>query len=108
MIRKAVRMVESNPLDVVDVLEKVCGHYGVETSVVNSKARKREIVQVRQVAMYLAKKHTEASLAKIGTLVGKRDHATVLHACKTIGAQLEVDKVFRSEIEEIENELRKR
>ncbi len=108
VIRKAVRMVESKPLDVVDVLEKVCGHYGVETSVVNSKVRKREIVQVRQVAMYLAKKHTEASLAKIGTLVGKRDHATVLHACKTIGAQLEVDKVFRSEIEEIENELRKR
>ena len=103
VVRKAVRMVEKKPLDVSDVLEKVCEHYGVETNAVFSKARKREIVQVRQVAMYLAKKHTEASFAKIGNLIGKRDHATVLHACKIVGAQIEVNKVFRSEIEELEN-----
>lgn len=108
VVRKAVRMVEKKPLDVSDVLEKVCEHYGVETNAVFSKARKREIVQVRQVAMYLAKKHTEASFAKIGNLIGKRDHATVLHACKIVGAQIEVNKVFRSEIEELENELRRK
>ena len=60
------------------------------------------------MAMYLAKKHTEASFAKIGNLIGKRDHATVLHACKIVGAQIEVNKVFRSEIEELENELRRK
>ncbi|MBR2358806.1 MAG: chromosomal replication initiator protein DnaA [Bacteroidaceae bacterium] len=108
VVRKAVRMVEKKPLDVPDVLEKVCEHYGVDTNAVFSKARKREIVQVRQVAMYLAKKHTEASFAKIGSLIGKRDHATVLHACKIVGAQIEVNKVFRSEIEELENELRRK
>ena len=108
VVRKAVRMVEKKPLDVPDVLEKVCEHYGVDTNAVFSKARKREIVQVRQVAMYLAKKHTEASFAKIGNLIGKRDHATVLHACKIVGAQIEVNKVFRSEIEELENELRRK
>ena len=108
VVKKAVRMVEKKPLEVTDILEKVCEHYGVDTSVVYSKGRKREIVQVRQVAMYLAKKHTDASSAKIGKLVGKRDHATVLHACKMVSAQLEVDKVFKSEMEELENELRKR
>ena len=108
VVRKAVRMVEQKPLDVSDVLEKVCEHYGVDTNDVFSKVRKREIVQVRQVAMYLAKKHTEASSSKIGKLIGKRDHATVLHACKIVGAQIEVDKVFKSEIEELENQLRRR
>lgn len=108
VVRKAVRMVEKKPLDVADVLEKVCEHYGVDTSTVYSKVRKREVVQVRQIAMYLAKKHTEASSAKIGKLIGKRDHATVLHACKIVGAQLEVDKAFKNEIEELEANLRKR
>ena len=108
VVRKAVRMVEKKPLDVADVLEKVCEHYGVDTSTVYSKVRKREVVQVRQIAMYLAKKHTEASSAKIGKLIGNRDHATVLHACKIVGAQLEVDKAFKNEIEELEANLRKR
>lgn len=108
VVRKNVRMVEKKPLEVTDVLEKVCEHYGVETAAVYSKARKRDIVQVRQVAMYLAKKYTDASSAKIGKLVGKRDHATVLHACKMVGAQLEVDKVFRGEMEELESQLFKR
>ena len=107
VVKKAVRMVEKKPIEVIDVLEKVCEHYGVDTSVVNSKGRKREIVQVRQVAMFLAKKHTEASTSKIGKLIGKRDHATVLHACKMVSSQMEVDKVFRGELEEIEKLLRR-
>lgn len=52
--------------------------------------------------MYLAKKHTETSSSKIGQLIGNKDHATVLHACKTVKDQLEVDKEFKAEIEEIE------
>ena len=47
-----------------------------------SKTRKRHIVQARQLAMFFAKKYTKASLASIGSQIGKRDHATVLHACK--------------------------
>ena len=46
--------------------------------------RQRHIVQARQIAMYFAKKFTKASLASIGTQIGRRDHATVLHACKKI------------------------
>ena len=71
----------------------------------HSKTRKREIVQARQVSMYLAKKHTELSLSRIGELIGKRDHATVLHACKNISGLLDIDKSFRSSLQEIENSL---
>lgn len=48
------------------------------------KSRKREIVEARQLAMYLAKEYTTASLATIGYEIGKKDHATVLHSCKVV------------------------
>ncbi len=49
-----------------------------------SKTRKREIVQCRQLAMYFSKQMTKNSLAMIGKHCGNKDHATVLHACKTV------------------------
>jgi chromosomal replication initiator protein len=55
--------------------------------------------------MYLAKKHLDLSTSKIGQQIGRRDHATVLHACKTIANLLETDKQFRGEMCEIEASL---
>ena len=102
IVRKAVRCAEVKAVTIDDIIEKVCAHYKIDTSAIHTKTRKREVVQVRQVAMYLAKKHTETSSSKIGQLIGNKDHATVLHACKTVKDQLEVDKEFKAEIEEIE------
>ncbi|MBO6034424.1 MAG: chromosomal replication initiator protein DnaA, partial [Paludibacteraceae bacterium] len=59
------------------------------------------IVQARQVAMYFAKIKTKDSLTTIGTTIGKRNHATVLHACKTVQDLIDTDKSFRSSIEEL-------
>ena len=107
IVRKAVRA-EVKAITIEDIIEKVCKHFELEPNSIHSKSRKREVVQVRQIAMYLAKKHTDASSSKIGQLIGNRDHATVLHACKIVKDQFEVDKSFRTEVEEIEAELRKR
>ena len=52
--------------------------------------------------MFLSKKYTDNSLSMIGKIVGKKDHATVLHACKTVKDQMETNKDFRSSVEEIE------
>ena len=52
--------------------------------------------------MYLAKKYLDMSTSKIGLYIGKRDHATVLHACKTIENLAETDKQFRTELNEID------
>ena len=52
--------------------------------------------------MYLTKKHTSMALAGIGSILGRYDHATVLHACKTIEGQLQVDKELQKSIDEIE------
>ena len=65
-------------------------------------------MQIRQIAMYLAKKHTEISASKIGMLIGNRDHATVLHACKTVKDLIEINKSFKSDIEEIEAALKRK
>ena len=70
-----------------------------------TKSRKREIVQARQVTMFLAKKYTNNSFSRIGTIVGRKNHATVLHACKTVQDQIEVSESFRSDIKEIERIL---
>ena len=52
--------------------------------------------------MFLAKKHTDTSTSKIGHIIGNRDHATVLHACKIVKDLVEVDKGIKADIEEIE------
>ena len=107
IVRKAVRCCESKPVTVEDIIQKVCNHYEIEESAIHTKTRKREVVQVRQVAMYLAKKHTDSSSSKIGQLIGNKDHATVLHACKIVKDQVEVDKTFKADIEEIEASLKR-
>ena len=108
IIRKAVRIIENKPVTIETIVNKVCEHFKFDESVLHSKSRKREVVQARQVAMYLAKKHTDVSASKIGHLIGNRDHATVLHACKNIKDQITVDKEFMAEITEIENSFKQR
>ncbi|MDR0891527.1 MAG: chromosomal replication initiator protein DnaA [Mediterranea sp.] len=99
---------ETKAVGIDDILNAVCQHFSLEVSAVHTKSRKREVVQARQVAMYLAQKKTGFSTSKIGKFIGNRDHATVIHACKTIKNQLEVDKAFKQEVQEIENSLGKK
>ena len=85
----------------------VSGYFKIDLKDIHSKSRKQEIVKARQIAMFLCKKHTNFSYAHIGSLVGKRDHATVLHACRTVQDLIDIDKSFRSVMNEIEVLLKK-
>ncbi|MBP3679118.1 MAG: chromosomal replication initiator protein DnaA [Bacteroidaceae bacterium] len=105
IVRKAVRNV-NKPITIEGIISSVCSHFNLDESAVYTKTRKRDVVQVRQISMYLAKKHTDISASKIGQLIGNRDHATVLHACKIIKDLIEVDKSFKSEIEDIESSFK--
>ena len=96
---------EKKTITIDDIIKTVSEYYGVEVNAINTRSRKREVVLVRQVAMYLAKKHLDMSTSKIGKYIGDRDHATVLHACKTITNLADTDKQFRVELEEIDNSL---
>ena len=106
IVRKVVNS-DSKAITVDDIINTVCKHFGLETATIHTKSRKREVVQARQIAMFLAKSYTDFSTAKIGTLIGHKDHATVLHACKTIKELKEVDKAFRAEFDEIQAALKK-
>lgn len=91
----------------IDYIQKVvCDYFNLPIDIINSKTRKREIVQARQLAMFFSKKHTKSSLATIGMYCGNKDHATVLHACRTVNNLVETDKQFRTYVEELEKKIK--
>src|SRR6056297_1103431 len=90
----------------IDYIQKVVSDYfEMDVATLQSKTRKRHIVQARQLAMFFAKKFTKASLASIGSQIGKRDHATVLHACKTVDNLSTTDKQFKKFVEDLNKKL---
>jgi len=90
----------------IDYIQKVvCDYFDLPIELLKSKTRKREVVQARQIAMFFAKKMTKSSLANIGMHCGGKDHATVLHACKTVNNLIETDKRFRSYITDLEKKI---
>ena len=101
------KFVKNNRREVsIDYIQKVVSDYfQMDIETLQSKTRKRHIVQARQIAMYFAKKFTKASLASIGTQIGRRDHATVLHACKTVDNLSFTDKQFRKYVEDLNQRL---
>ena len=104
VVSRSVKMVKKQ-VTIDTVRNAVCTYYNMKPETLVTRSRKREIVVARQVAMYLTKKHTSMALAGIGSLLGRYDHATVLHACKTIEGQMQVDKELQKSLEEIEKLL---
>ena len=87
------------------IITSVCEEMGTSQEDFFKSTRKRNVVQARQLSMYFAKKYTKASLVVIGEKCGKKDHATVIHALKTIENLLETDKQFRAMTEKIEQKF---
>lgn len=84
----------------------VCEYFEVPIEMVKSKTRKREIVQARQISMYLAKSHTKTSLKSIGAFFGGRDHSTVIYACQTVEDLIDTDKKFKTYVHDIQKKLK--
>lgn len=90
----------------IEYIQKVvCDYFELPIEILKSKTRKREVVQARQIAMYFSKKMTKSSLANIGAHCGGKDHATVLHACRTVNNLSETDKQFKGYLEDLEKKL---
>ena len=90
----------------IDYIQKVvCDYFDLPIELLKSKTRKREVVQARQIAMFFSKKMTKSSLANIGMHCGGKDHATVLHACRTVNNLMETDKTFRGYLDDLEKKL---
>ncbi len=104
IVKKLVKYTKKE-VSVNKIVKTVTEHFNVDPEALHSRSRKREIVTARQVAMYFAKKLTKLPLSAIGVQIGKRDHATVLHADKTVKNLLETDRSFRAHVTEIEKKL---
>lgn len=90
----------------IDYIQKVvCDYFDLPLEVLKSKTRKREVVQARQLAMYFSKSLTKSSLSNIGIHCGGKDHATVLHACRTVNNLIETDKKFKTYVTEIQKRI---
>lgn len=105
IVRRAVK-IEHKPITIDLILEKTCEYFGVKQEDIFTASRKQNIVQVRQIAMFLTQKYTNLSSARIGSLIGKRNHATVLHSCNIVEGRMKVDKAYKTKIEEIEKILK--
>lgn len=87
------------------ILEVVGDFYRLKEKELLSKSRHKSIVLPRQVAMYLCRTHTNASLPDIGTEFGGKDHSTVMHACSKIRELLARDDRFRKQLQDLTNLL---
>lgn len=96
---------QQNDVTIDKVQKVVCDYFNITRDDLLSKTRKRQIVQARQIAMYMARTLLNCSLSTIGAEIGGKDHATVLHACTTVNDLMTTDKTFKQYVTDIEKML---
>ncbi len=94
-LRRAERVTVDQVIDIIG------RYYNVTYEALSSSSRKSTIAYPRQVAMYLARTETEASLPQIGVLLGNRDHTTILHGYEKIAGLIDIDPQLRRDVMEI-------
>ena len=90
----------------IEIIQKmVCDYFDISYDKLLQKTRKREIVQARQITMFLAKAFTKNSLKTIGEHFGGRDHTTVIHSCQTVKDLMDTDNSFRENVIELQQKV---
>lgn len=95
-----------NNVTIDKIIEYVCKIYNMQYDDIIGKKRPKNIAMARQVAMYLCRKITDASLPKIGQAFGGRDHTTVIHAYEKIEKMRKEDKSFENQLQQYEEKIR--
>ena len=104
IIDKSVKN-NKNDLTIDHIQQIIADYFNLDIESLHSKTRKRNVVQARQLAMFFSKKYTKNSLSTIGSQIGQRDHATVLHACKTVENLIETDRAFKKYVSDLETKF---
>jgi chromosomal replication initiator protein len=100
-------LIQKGPTSItIETIQKViCDFFSLRMADLRSKRRSRTVAQPRQLAMYLCRRHTNASFPTIGDRFGGRDHSTVIHAAHVVGQRIKDDPTFRATVERIERML---
>lgn len=83
------------------ILTYICKYYNLDEDVLRGQNRGRDVVNGRQIAMYLIRRMTNLSLSDIGKEFGGRDHTTVLHSLDKVEKQMRSDPAFAEVVKEI-------
>jgi chromosomal replication initiator protein len=94
-----------SPITIEMIQRTVCEYYSLPEDLLRAKTRKQEIVNARQIAMYLAKELTNSSLKTIGLHFGGRDHSTVIHAYQSVEDQMRIDSKYQATVAQIKRRL---
>lgn len=105
VVENSIQVFDEEKLSVESIEDEVCRYYHLDKNTLHSRSKKQEVARARQVAMFLSKKHTEKSYAYIGEVMGNRNHATVIHACKLVEQSLDLDKALNNDVQKIESAL---
>ena len=92
-------------IDIKYIQDVVSKYFNISIEDMKDKARRKEIVIARQVAMYFSKDFTNNSLKSIGFHFGGRDHSTVIHAVQSVNDMIDTDSIFRKNIKEINRRI---
>ena len=92
-------------ISIEQIQDYVCDYFGIDTNKVREKTRKQEIVEARQIAMYLSKQFTDSSLKTIGLHFGGRDHSTVIHAISTVEERMQTTAKHKRIVEELHQKI---
>lgn len=108
LVKQTVREISTNKqinISIDYITKVVCEFYKVEENKVREKNRRKEVVQARQVAMYLSKQLTKSSLKTIGLHFGGRDHSTVIHAQTSVEEMIKQDTMVADTINSLKNKI---
>lgn len=108
LAREVVKVVVGavrSPLTIEAIQRTVCEYFNIPEDLIRAKTRKQEIVNARQIAMYLAKELTNCSLKTIGLHFGGRDHSTVIHAYQSVEDQMHVDQKYGAHVQQVRRRL---
>jgi len=107
VIRSVVGEVRSH-VTIEDIQRTVCDQLHIPEDLIRAKTRKQEVVNARQIAMYLAKELTNSSLKTIGLHFGGRDHSTVIHAYQTVEDSMNTDAKQKALVQQLRSKLENR
>lgn len=106
VLRELLPSSSERPVTIPMIQKAVVEHFGLRLEEMRAKRRTKGIAFPRQVAMYLARELTDASLPRIGEEFGGRDHTTVMHACERVKSALSKDAFFAASIKKLIDSLR--
>ena len=97
----------SKNVSVNDILKTVSDFFNVLPEELANRSRKREIVEPRQICMYLMREVLNLSYPAIGERLGKRDHTTAIHACEKVSREISEKSSLSQKVALIKEKLRK-